>query len=136
MAGTERINPDFLGRFAANQVDGETHSPAWLVEARRRILGLRAFLSVTAQEDASCDPSLLERRREALIPALRVEGLEGALRSAPTAPAMVPWRGRAPGRPPKPGGMSRRVSISGFARAFRAGLRCRRCGHRSSPVLP
>jgi translocation and assembly module TamB len=40
---------------------------------------------VTAQDDAARDPSFLERRLEALIPGLRVEGLEGALRGAPTA---------------------------------------------------
>nr|WP_246602333.1 BamA/TamA family outer membrane protein [Falsiroseomonas tokyonensis] len=49
VAGTERINPDFLVRFAANQIAGETYSPARLEEARRRILGLRAFSSVRVE---------------------------------------------------------------------------------------
>ncbi|MGK7870539.1 autotransporter assembly complex protein TamA [Falsiroseomonas sp. E2-1-a20] len=53
VAGTERIDPTFLARFAANQISGETYSPARLEEARRRILDLRAFSSVrveTAEE--------------------------------------------------------------------------------------
>ncbi|MGK7870538.1 translocation/assembly module TamB domain-containing protein [Falsiroseomonas sp. E2-1-a20] len=40
---------------------------------------------VTAQDDAARDPSFLERRLERLIPGLRVEGLEGALRGVPSA---------------------------------------------------
>jgi len=55
VAGTERINPDFLARFAANQIAGETYSPARLEEARRRILGLRAFSSVRVEAAETLD---------------------------------------------------------------------------------
>jgi len=40
---------------------------------------------VTAQDDPARDPSFLERRLQSLIPGLRVQGLQGALRGAPSA---------------------------------------------------
>lgn len=55
VAGTERMNPDFLRRFAANQIAGETYSPARLEEARRRILDLRAFSSVRVETAEALD---------------------------------------------------------------------------------
>ncbi|MBU8536614.1 translocation/assembly module TamB domain-containing protein [Falsiroseomonas tokyonensis] len=61
----------------------------WRLPRILLVLFLAAMLlpggKVTAQDDAARDPSFLERRLEALIPGLRVEGLEGALRGAPTA---------------------------------------------------
>lgn len=55
VAGTERVNPRFLSRFAAARLTGETYSPERLDQARRAIMRLGAFASVRSEIGEALD---------------------------------------------------------------------------------